>query len=444
MLLHPPSRPSTTTHRGARPAPSPRRPPGASFASTLGWAALFALNAPQRARLGEPTHVGAAPPCGAAPPVRILTLDGGGVRGRNLLVMAEEIERLTGRPLAEQFDLVAGTSIGGCGALFINRYPLPGAAVSAARLATAELQSRCFAASSKRRLFSEGHACADERRAFVDAICGEAAPLEGYDGPRAFALAAALGPRGALEPFLFRTYAHEAAEMEGTHAARLAEAIEATSAAPFMFPRAKLGDRSLADGGMLANDPTLIAIQEAKSLWPSRPIGLVASLGTGAASPVELCDYQDESGAYAMANGKALPEEFSAGVAREAQLRGLEVLARLDQPSASPSSPPDESVEALLGRLWSRSGRDRLEPSGEARRLALLGRRVRLARAEAAVGGYFRLQPPCDNVSPIETREAPLLRMERATREYVRRSEAAEALCRMLVAMNEQSAAAKS
>ena len=42
----------------------------------------------------------------------------------------------------------------------------------------------------------------------------------------------------------------------------------------------------LADGGLVANDPTAIALREARALWPNRPIGTVVSLGTGSASPL--------------------------------------------------------------------------------------------------------------------------------------------------------------
>ena len=48
-----------------------------------------------------------------AEPVNILCMDGGGIRGRNQVVIVEELEAALGGPLSEQFDLVAGTSIGG-------------------------------------------------------------------------------------------------------------------------------------------------------------------------------------------------------------------------------------------------------------------------------------------------------------------------------------------
>ena len=51
------------------------------------------------------------------------------------MVMVEEIEAVIGRPIAECFDLVAGTSIGGCGALIISQFPAHGEAVRKARQA---------------------------------------------------------------------------------------------------------------------------------------------------------------------------------------------------------------------------------------------------------------------------------------------------------------------
>ena len=45
--------------------------------------------------------------------VRILSIDGGGIRGVIPAVILEKIEAMTGQPIATLFDLVAGTSIGG-------------------------------------------------------------------------------------------------------------------------------------------------------------------------------------------------------------------------------------------------------------------------------------------------------------------------------------------
>ena len=66
--------------------------------------------------------------------------------------MVEEIEAATGSSVSSLFDLVAGTSIGGCGALFVNKYPRLGKATTMARRALRELQNRCFAHKSGRQL----------------------------------------------------------------------------------------------------------------------------------------------------------------------------------------------------------------------------------------------------------------------------------------------------
>ena len=249
-------------------------------------------------------------------PINILCMDGGGIRGRCLLTMVEEMETILGAPVSTYFDLVAGTSIGGCGSLFLASYP-KGEATRLARAALRELQNRCFANRSPTRLLLRGHLCADERRAFMRDICGSPSPVLATlkDGPKAFAVSARRCGAG-LEPFLFRTYrvpsGATSTALAGTSSATLEEAIEATSAAPVLFPRtlvyherAHRGWRGvaglpsgaaareagveeegsyLADGGLVANDPTALAIREARALWPRRPIGVVISLGCGGPS----------------------------------------------------------------------------------------------------------------------------------------------------------------
>ena len=48
---------------------------------------------------------------------KVLSIDGGGIRGIIPAMVLAEIEERTGRPVAEKFDLIAGTSTGGILAL---------------------------------------------------------------------------------------------------------------------------------------------------------------------------------------------------------------------------------------------------------------------------------------------------------------------------------------
>ena len=110
-------------------------------------------------------------------PINILCMDGGGIRGRQLLAMVEEMEEIIGGPLQAHFDLIAGTSVGGCGSLFLSRYPERGAATKMGRKALQQLQNRCFKQQNWARLFTRGFLCRDARREFLLELCGANQPL---------------------------------------------------------------------------------------------------------------------------------------------------------------------------------------------------------------------------------------------------------------------------
>lgn len=48
---------------------------------------------------------------------RVLTLDGGGIRGAYTAAVLAEIEKKTGKKIVDHFDLIVGTSAGGINAL---------------------------------------------------------------------------------------------------------------------------------------------------------------------------------------------------------------------------------------------------------------------------------------------------------------------------------------
>ena len=200
-------------------------------------------------------------------------------------------------------------------------------------------------------------------------LCGTRQPLRrkqrwlssSTTGPRAFAVASCRRRGGGLEPFLFRTYHATPANIRqrvkrrrehrrrgpavegegqgpeaplaGTSEAEMWQAVEATSAAPSIFPRTRFGGRSFADGGLVANDPTLLALREARALWPHRRIGVVVSLGTGSSRPATTTEIPDAVAQLAPGAAYFRIEPPSSGVSiiesDEGKLQQMEEATRL-------------------------------------------------------------------------------------------------------------------
>ena len=86
------------------------------------------------------------------------------------------------------------------------------------------------------------------------------------------------------QKLLFRTYRTAVVRSRAVSDCELWEAGRATSAAPSYFPPHQLADgRVWCDGGIVANNPVKTARDEAADIWPGRKVGLIVSLGCGAA-----------------------------------------------------------------------------------------------------------------------------------------------------------------
>jgi hypothetical protein len=59
-------------------------------------------------------------------------------------------------------------------------------------------------------------------------------------------------------------------------------ALRASTAAPTVFKPVMMGGEMYCDGGIVASNPTAVAIHEARTLFPDVPIEMVVSIGTGA------------------------------------------------------------------------------------------------------------------------------------------------------------------
>jgi patatin-like phospholipase/acyl hydrolase len=216
--------------------------------------------------------------------MNVLSVDGGGIRGVIPAMLLADLEERTGKPTAELFDLIAGTSTGGIIALALT---VPGAdggpRWTANDLVDLYLTEgpRIFHHSIG-HMFESGLGLLDEKY--------DAAPLEqalkDYLGEMRVseAVTDVMVASYDLEhrkPFFFKT---DRAKLKPEHDWLMREAARATSAAPTYFEPEKLtadGEVfALCDGGVFANNPAMSAYAEARRRHPRAQIRLV-SLGTG-------------------------------------------------------------------------------------------------------------------------------------------------------------------
>ena len=218
-------------------------------------------------------------------PVRILALDGGGGRGLVLveqLRMMDSVLREFHSSLSEFFHFVAGTSTGGlCAAALLLRPDL----------GMAELHELYM--DLAKEIFGEARGTPP----WYDAAPLEAL-LKHHFGATSLAAHAA-GPLQLLLVAADNSYAHMPAfglsnrplASFGEHAACDVPAwmaIRATTAAPTYFRSMPLdAERALIDGGVVANNPSMLAYREATK-GQGRDVAVLVSLGTG--------DFTDKGG----------------------------------------------------------------------------------------------------------------------------------------------------
>jgi patatin-like phospholipase/acyl hydrolase len=225
-----------------------------------------------------------------ATPLRVLSIDGGGIRGIIPALVLAELERRTRRPTAQLFDLVAGTSTGGILALalvapkpdgepaysaadLVGLYEHEGAAIFATSVwlripilrTLLELLGTKYPARNieqvLRRFFGEVRLS----QALVPVL------VTGYELEK-------------RDPWFFRS---ERAKTRRGYDFPMRDVARATSAAPTYFPPFGIrGPRqepawALVDGGVYANNPAMCAYVEARSSHPDATDILVVTLGTG-------------------------------------------------------------------------------------------------------------------------------------------------------------------
>jgi uncharacterized protein len=224
-----------------------------------------------------------APPKGNGQ-LRILSIDGGGIRGIIPAKVLAKIEDLTKKPIAELFDVIAGTSTGGILALgltcpgvgqkplhpasdLVDLYVKRGEDIFTKTLITdaEKIFAPKYNATHLERTLEEYL----QNARLKDAVTR--VTVTSYETER-------------RQPFFFRSV--RAARDPDHYDFFMRDVARATSAAPTFFPAHKIDVASdnyysLVDGGVFANNPGLCAYVDALAeIGPSADVVMV-SLGTG-------------------------------------------------------------------------------------------------------------------------------------------------------------------
>ena len=224
--------------------------------------------------------------------VKILSIDGGGIRGIIPACVLADLERRLDAPIAEKFDLITGTSTGGIIALGLTA-PGDGGKPANSAAALVELYK------------SKGHeifhrSVWHEIRAVGNAV-EQKYPSSGIEGVLKEYMGEARLKDAVTEVFItayeiedripWFFSSRDAATREG-YDFPMWEVGRATSAAPTYFEPARLpannerGYWAFVDGGVFANNPALCGLTEAITNYRQEhggesPDVLLVSLGTG-------------------------------------------------------------------------------------------------------------------------------------------------------------------
>jgi len=236
--------------------------------------------------------------CAHARPLRILCIDGGGVKGLNPTQVLQAIEmRCAGRPIREMFDLICGTSIGASMAMCIS---LGQSLEKGQQILTDMATKRVMVKSSALRLLTTGSKISEKDLdpMVEDTVyaCGvrephkqKAPPPSRETGvPHFFMTTCCMDKSGSWSVFVNSNYERHARgrpfQLRGSNDWPLFDRMRAAVAAPTFFPPLIKDSQHYVDAAIVANNPTLLAVKEAQSLFPGRTIGVVVSLGCGKVS----------------------------------------------------------------------------------------------------------------------------------------------------------------
>ncbi|UKK00997.2 eukaryotic translation initiation factor 3 subunit 7 [Theileria orientalis] len=255
--------------------------------------------------------------------VRILSIDGGGSKGVIALEILDVLNKYLNRPLHECFDIICGTSTGG---LLASLIALEKMQVSEIKNLYDSLIKSIFVrdgyhVTGTRLLMKQ--AIYDDN-IFKDILKTSLEEIELIDYsvdptcPKFFCVSTQMDVT-PLRPILWRNYNYhkhvyslssknnyspdEISKLirlnGGSCTIRLRDAIKATTAALGYFPLFERNGHMYGDGALYCNNPAVVALLEAKLLYPNSPVSLLVSIGNG------VCKLGNGSSSLKQPNGDA-------------------------------------------------------------------------------------------------------------------------------------------
>ncbi len=264
-------------------------------------------------------------------PFRILSLDGGGIKGIFPAAVLASLEKgyLEGKSVGDYFDLIAGTSTGGILALGL------GAGLTAGEILRMYLEEghRIFPAKERglagraRRLVS-----AQYDRGPLDELLNQRLGEKTLRESKYRLLIPSTEGRNG-EVWVFKTPHHPDYKLDGDE--RMSSVAAATSAAPTYFTPFEQGGYTYLDGGIWANNPTMAALVEALSCFTTRRKGIrILSIGCGE-NPFQITEGQAKKSGMVYWRGVievAMHLQSVTAVNQAGLLIGRDRVTRLDRP----------------------------------------------------------------------------------------------------------------
>lgn len=274
--------------------------------------------------------------------VRILAIDGGGIRSIIPLHILDRFETSLGRPIAHAFDIIAGTSSGGIAALALNR-PKKGSENGqehTPHYKAKEIYELYL--ENKDKIFTKTQSLSDSiklpfplkyliKKSFPQIgtllnspnVFRAKYPLEPLkevfetffeDMPLSRSISTVVVPAYQIEHGRAYIFNSKTAKMDSTDDYYMRDVALATSCAPTYFPPAEVWSISASqlpekarlahtqcfvDGGIVANNPTLFGYSTARRLFPAATDFLIVSLGTGKGAVLKVPYDEVRKGGYA-------------------------------------------------------------------------------------------------------------------------------------------------